>query len=136
MLPKLFGKKEMWSIAERTAALHASEERYRSMVERADELADLICLENGKACADELPESQERWLDDIAERIEKVQQDCYAEGRKDEAEANEGVNRLIDAWAAEHGKPVPWAKAVEIVAIVAKLTDTERARLLALGEAQ
>jgi PAS domain S-box-containing protein len=29
-------KKEMWSIAERTAALHMSEERYRGIVERAD----------------------------------------------------------------------------------------------------
>ena len=32
----LRGKKEMWSIAERTAALHASEERYRDIVARAE----------------------------------------------------------------------------------------------------
>ena len=32
----LRSKKEMWSIAERTAALHASEERYRTIVERAE----------------------------------------------------------------------------------------------------
>ena len=32
----LRGKKEMWSIAERTAALHASEERYRTIVARAE----------------------------------------------------------------------------------------------------
>ena len=32
----LRGKKEMWSIAERTAALHASEERYRGIVARAE----------------------------------------------------------------------------------------------------
>lgn len=61
--------------------------------------------------------------------------EAYAEGRKDEAEENE-AGRLIDAWAAAHGKPVPWAKAVEIVAIVKKLPDAERSRLLALGEAQ
>lgn len=40
----------------------------------------------GKACADDLPESQERWLEEIGERIEKIQQDAYAEGRKDERE--------------------------------------------------
>jgi PAS domain S-box-containing protein len=32
----LRSKKEMWSIAERTAALHLSEERYRDIVERAE----------------------------------------------------------------------------------------------------
>ena len=32
----LRSKKEMWNIAERTAALHTSEERYRSIVERAE----------------------------------------------------------------------------------------------------
>jgi PAS domain S-box-containing protein len=32
----LRSKKEMWSIAERTAALHSSEERYRAIVERAE----------------------------------------------------------------------------------------------------
>lgn len=65
--------------------------------------------------------------------IDKAQTEAYAEGRKDEADENGAASRLIDAWAASHGKPVPWDKAVEIVAIVNKLPEEERARLLALA---
>jgi hypothetical protein len=65
--------------------------------------------------------------------LNDVQTDAYAEGRKDEAEEHD-VGRLIDAWVAAHGKPMPWAKAVEIVVIAKKLPDAERARLLTLGE--
>lgn len=59
------------------------------------------------------------------------------DGRKDEAEeAREALaSRLIDAWCAANGQPIPWAKAVEIVAIVTKLPDVERLRLLALDAA-
>lgn len=61
--------------------------------------------------------------------------EAYAEGRKDEADENGAASKLIDAWVAAHGKPVPWAAAVEIVAIVNKLPPEERERLLALAEA-
>jgi hypothetical protein len=44
------------------------------------------------------------------------------------------ASRLIDAWCGAHGGQIPWAKAVEITAIVTKLSDEERLRLLALGD--
>ena len=44
------------------------------------------------------------------------------------------AGRLIDAWVAEKGRQIPWAKAVKIVAIVTKQTDEERNRLLHYGE--
>lgn len=42
--------------------------------------------------------------------------------------------RLIDAWCADNGKKIPWAKAVQIIAIVTKQSDEERDRLLRMGD--
>ena len=42
--------------------------------------------------------------------------------------------RLIDAWCNDKGRKIPWAKAVQIVAIVTKQPDEERDRLLRLGD--
>jgi hypothetical protein len=39
---------------------------------------------------------------------------------------------LITAWCNAHGKQIPWAKAIEITAIVTKMPEDEKARLLAL----
>lgn len=69
----------------------------------------------------------------IHEEVETAQTEAYAEGRKDEAE-DHAASRLIDAWVASHGAPIPWEKAVEIMAIVSKLPEAERARLLALAD--
>lgn len=44
------------------------------------------------------------------------------------------ASHLIDAWVAAHGKQIPWKKAIEISAIVTKMTDEERDRLLTLGD--
>ena len=44
------------------------------------------------------------------------------------------AGRLIDTWCDENKKPIPWQKAVEIVAIVKRLDDTERLRLLGLED--
>lgn len=44
------------------------------------------------------------------------------------------ASRLIDAWCAAHGQPIPWAKAVEITAIITKMPEAERERLLALDQ--
>ncbi|OJY23574.1 hypothetical protein [Pandoraea sp. 64-18] len=43
------------------------------------------------------------------------------------------ASHLIDAWVAAHGKKIPWDKAIKISAIVTKMPDEERDRLLALG---
>lgn len=76
---------------------------------------------------------QQRVGDGIRQYVEAMQTNAYAEGRKDEADENGVASRLIDAWVTAHGKPVPWEKAVEIVAIANKLPEAERIRLLALG---
>lgn len=44
------------------------------------------------------------------------------------------AGRLIDAWVADKGRQIPWAKAVQIVAIVTKQPDAERDRLLRMGD--
>lgn len=44
------------------------------------------------------------------------------------------ASHLIDAWIASHGKQIPWEKAIKISAIVTKMADEERDRLLALGD--
>lgn len=43
--------------------------------------------------------------------------------------------RLIEAWAVAHGRPAPWAVAVQIVATTAGLNPFEKQKLLALGDA-
>ena len=61
---------------------------------------------------------------------------AYAEGRADQKQEDEHAfgpaSRLIDAWIAIHNRPIPWAKAVEIVAVLNKMPDEERRRLLSL----
>lgn len=54
-----------------------------------DMVASIIAsvMDYGRACADELPDSQQMWLDDIRERLERLQHEAYADGRKDEADA-------------------------------------------------
>lgn len=44
------------------------------------------------------------------------------------------ASRLITAWCNAHGKQIPWAKAIEITAIVTKMPEEERLRLLALDD--
>lgn len=44
------------------------------------------------------------------------------------------AGRLIDAWCADKGRQIPWAKAIQIVAIVTKQSDEERDRLLRMGD--
>lgn len=44
------------------------------------------------------------------------------------------ASRLIDAWCEDKGRKIPWAKVVQIVAIVTKQSDAERDRLLRMGE--
>lgn len=44
------------------------------------------------------------------------------------------ASRLIDVWCADMGRKIPWAKAVQITAIVNRMSDGERDRLLRLGD--
>lgn len=44
------------------------------------------------------------------------------------------ASRLIDAWCADKGRQIPWAKAIQIAAIVTQQPDAERDRLLKMGD--
>jgi ribosomal protein L37AE/L43A len=44
------------------------------------------------------------------------------------------VRQLIQAWASVHGRPVPWATAIEITAVATKMPEDEKAALLALDD--
>ncbi len=59
---------------------------------------------------------------DLADQVEAEIRAAYNKAR----EQDEQVSRLFDAWVNTHGKPIPWAKAVEIVAIVNRLFYVER----------
>lgn len=51
----------------------------------------------------------------------------------DELEPRELLaSRLISAWCDHHGKKIPWAKAIEISAIITKMPDDEKQALLAM----
>lgn len=89
------------------------------------------------------PSSEREWTDDIFRRtalvaIEQRELTQKAEARIAEMEKEEPretlASRLIDAWCADKGKQIPWAKAIQIVAIVTKQSNDERDRLLRLGD--
>ena len=44
------------------------------------------------------------------------------------------ASRLIDVWCEEKKRQIPWAKAIEIMAILTKMPEPERQRLLALDD--
>lgn len=48
--------------------------------------------------------------------------------------AHDLSTKLIDAWIAQHGKQISWGKAIEIVAVINKMDDNERSRLLTMDE--
>ena len=70
--------------------------------------------------------------EELEKRIDAACTDAYAEGRQDQRE--ELAGRLIEAWCDTHDKPIPWAKAIEITAIVTNMPEAERLRLLALAD--
>lgn len=45
---------------------------------------------------------------------------------------HDNSSKLIDSWCAEHDGKIPWNKAVEITAILTKMPEAERMRLLHL----
>ncbi len=67
-------------------------------------------------------EDIERFAVPIAERV------------SDEESKDALASRLIDVWIAEKGKKIPWAKAIQIIAIVTKQPDEERDHLLRMAD--
>jgi hypothetical protein len=63
--------------------------------QQGETIASIIMsvMDYGRACADELEDSKQMWLDDIRERLEKFVQHAYAEGHADERES---VAQLCD----------------------------------------
>ena len=57
---------------------------------------------------------------------QRSQEDPEADGK------NLLAARLIDAWCAHHGKPIPWNKAIDIVAIVTGMEEEKVKELKAL----
>jgi hypothetical protein len=52
----------------------------------------------------------------------------------DELTPNSVASLLIDKWHDIYNRQMPWVKVVEIVVIVAHLSDSDKARLLNLGD--
>lgn len=42
--------------------------------------------------------------------------------------------KMIDVWADDHGRRVPWAIAVKILAIITRLPNEEMTKLMELGK--
>lgn len=42
--------------------------------------------------------------------------------------------RLINAWCEHHGKLIPWDKAIEITAVITKMPEAEKQRLLSMDD--
>jgi hypothetical protein len=52
----------------------------------------------------------------------------------DQVAISKQYNALVTSWCTEHQRPMPYRKSVECYAIVAKLDDEERDKLLALDD--
>jgi hypothetical protein len=70
-----------------------------------------------------------------AEALRMAEAALRAQGEPTEPKSIEPemlASHLIEKWCEANCRRIPWAKAVEITAIVTKMPDTEKARLLAL----
>jgi hypothetical protein len=67
-----------------------------------------------------------------ARQLERDLAAARAKLAKEELDTTAG--KLIDAWVADKGEQIPWAKAVQIVAIVTKQSGADKDRLLRLGD--
>lgn len=78
---------------------------------------------------DNLNEAFNNYLDECDGKMPTLQ-NAFEAGAK---YARDGMaSRLIDAWAEAHGGRCHWRIAVQICAIIQKLDDNERDRLLSL----
>ncbi|HGA2732592.1 TPA: hypothetical protein ACIR09_003605 [Pseudomonas aeruginosa] len=79
------------------------------------------------------------WPTTVMHGIEKVREVLAGSAPpvKDQPEETPGeilAAKLIETWAAKHGKPAPWSKIVEITALATNMPNDERDRLLALDD--
>lgn len=53
---------------------------------------------------------------------------------REELANHDSATKLINAWVDTHGKQIPWDKAIEIIAVVTKMPEVERQRLLCMDD--
>lgn len=51
-----------------------------------------------------------------------------------ELASHDSVSLLMNAWVAEHKTQMPWDKAIEMIAVVTKMDNSEKQRLLCLDD--
>lgn len=73
---------------------------------------------------------QDKLGPDARKTLELAMEDACDSGLTPEQST---ASKLIEAWTESHGRRCPWDTAVGITAIVTKMDEDERARLLALG---
>ena len=66
--------------------------------------------------------------------VEKQRDELVTENERLEEKVENAnlVSQLTDAWLIENNKKIPWGKLVELVAVIEKLPNEERDRLLCL----
>ena len=53
---------------------------------------------------------------------------------REELANHDSATKLINAWVDTYGKKIPWDKAIEIIAVVTKMAESERQRLLCMDD--
>lgn len=53
---------------------------------------------------------------------------------REELANHDSASLLMNAWVAEHKSQMPWDKAIELIAVVTKMPDAEKQRLLCLDD--
>lgn len=56
------------------------------------------------------------------------------EALKEDLANHDSATKLINAWVDANGKQIPWNKAIDIIAIVTKMPEVERRRLLDMDD--
>jgi hypothetical protein len=81
-------------------------------------------------------EQSRRSFFDLSQDLEKrlAERDARLE-ELEQSEAESGIaTKLINKWVNDHCQPIPWDKCIEIIAIITKMSDEEKRRLLDLGD--
>ena len=95
------------------------------------EVGDWVCVELLQSAQSELA-AQRLQLARCAEQIDTQHGELAA--LREELANHDSASLLMNAWVDEHKSQMPWDKAIELIAVVTKIPDAEKQRLLCLDD--
>ena len=69
-----------------------------------------------------------------AKVIQLIDHESELAALREELANHDSASLLMNAWVTEHKSQMPWDKAIEMIAVVTKMPDAEKQRLLCLDD--